>query len=293
MTSSPGVARWELALRLRRRRLDLGIGASFITKALNVSAAYWSHIENERNLLPEGKLEQLLDILEIDEDERDELLALREAARTRGWWTRYSALFSDQLLRYYGLEWGARSIRTFESVLMPGLLQAEEYTRALMASATATVPAVEIEQRVAVRRQRKQRLDGDDPVMLSAVIGEAALMQQFGGAKVLYRQLRHLAETIRRHPDNVEVRVIPFTSPASVMGGSTFHLLDFDSPRLPTSAWHESAVFGELFTDDAERKETRVRDLAFLHDRAISVALDRSASLALIEERADHLESTM
>ncbi|WP_438823332.1 Scr1 family TA system antitoxin-like transcriptional regulator [Nocardia cyriacigeorgica] len=45
-----------------------------------------------------------------------------------------------------------------------------------MASATATVPAVEIEQRVAVRRQRKQRLDDDDPVMLSAVIGEAALM---------------------------------------------------------------------------------------------------------------------
>ncbi|WP_324191608.1 Scr1 family TA system antitoxin-like transcriptional regulator [Nocardia cyriacigeorgica] len=82
------------------------------------------------------------------------------------------------------------------------------------------------------------------------------------GGALLYRQLRHLAEMIRRHPDNVDVRVIPFTSPASVMGGSTFHLLDFDSPRLPTSAWHESAAFGELFTDDAERKETRVRDLA-------------------------------
>lgn len=176
---------------------------------------------------------------------------------------------------------------------MPGLLQHEDYTRALMASATATVPPVEIEQRVAVRRRRQQRLDGDDPVMLSAVIGEAALVQQFGGAGVLLRQLRHLADMIRRHPDNVDVRVIPFTSPASVMGGSTFHLLDFDSPRLPTSAWHESAVFGDLFTDDAERKDTRVRDLAFLHDRAITVAFDRDNSLALIEQRADDLESTM
>ncbi|MFG2185303.1 helix-turn-helix domain-containing protein [Nocardia iowensis] len=122
MALSPAVARWELALRLRQRRLELGIGAASITKALEVSPAYWSHIENERNLLPKGKLEQLLDILEIDDTEQNELMELREAARGRGWWTKYTTLFGDLLLRYYGLESGAQTIRTYESVLMPGLL---------------------------------------------------------------------------------------------------------------------------------------------------------------------------
>lgn len=292
MALSPAVARWELALRLRQRRLELGLGAAAITRALDVSPAYWSHIENERNLLPREKLEQLLDLLEIDTGEHDELMALREAAQGRGWWTRYSGLFGESQLRYYGLEWGAQVIRTYESVLMPGLLQGEEYIHALMASPAATVPPIEINQRVGVRLHRQQRLDGDTPVRLVAVIGEAALTQQLGGAGVLARQLRHLAKVVRARPDNVDVRVIPFTSAATVPAGSTFHLLDFASPRLPTLAWHESAVFGELYIDDADRRDTRVRDLGFVYDRAYALALSRSDSLALIDEKAARLQST-
>ncbi|WP_405160324.1 helix-turn-helix domain-containing protein [Nocardia sp. NBC_01499] len=293
MALSPAVARWELALRLRQRRLELGFGAASITKALDVSPAYWSHIENERNLLPKGKLEQLLDILEIDDSEQNELMELREAARGRGWWTKYTALFGDLLLRYYGLESGAQTIRTYESVLMPGLLQGEEYIRALMVSQVATVPAVEVDQRVEVRLRRQQRLDGDGRVQLTVVIGEAALAQQIGGPEVLYRQLCHLTEVIRTHPDNVDLRVIPFVSTGTILAGSTFHLLDFASPRLPTLAWHESAVFGELYVDDMDRKETHVRDLRFLYDRARSLALGREQSLDLIESSAARLKSSL
>ncbi|GAA5101563.1 DUF5753 domain-containing protein [Nocardia iowensis] len=293
MALSPAVALWELALRLRQRRLELGIGAASITKALEVSPAYWSHIENERNLLPKGKLEQLLDILEIDDTEQNELMELREAARGRGWWTKYTTLFGDLLLRYYGLESGAQTIRTYESVLMPGLLQGEEYIRALMVSPVATVPAVEVDQRVEVRLRRQERLAGADRVQLTVVIGEAALTQQIGGPGVLYRQLCYLAEAIRTHPDNVDLRVIPFVSTGTILAGSTFHLLDFESPRLPTLAWHESAVFGELYVDDVDKKETRVRDLRFLYERARSLALGRDESLDLIESSAARLKSLL
>ncbi|MEU7142393.1 helix-turn-helix transcriptional regulator [Nocardia sp. NPDC046473] len=292
MALSPAVARWELARRLRQRRLELGIGAASITKALDVSPAYWSHIENERNLLPEGKLDQLLEVLELDEAERDELQQLREAAKRRGWWSRNAVLFGDALLRYYGLEWGAEAVRTYEGVFMPGLLQGEEYIRALMVSAAVTIPAIEIEQRVAIRLRRQERLDGADRVRLVAVIGEAALVQQFGGPGVLHRQLRHLADVVRSHPDNVDVRVIPFAS-SNILGGATFHLLDFASTHLPTIAWYESTVFGELLIDDLERKEARVRDLRFMHDHAMDLALDRDASLARIEEAAAQLESSL
>jgi hypothetical protein len=289
MALSPAVARWELALRLRQRRLELGIGASSITKALDVSPAYWSHIENERNLLPKDKLEQLLDILEIDDKEQDELLGLREAAKGRGWWTRYSTLFGDDIMRYYGMEWGAECIRTYESVLMPGLLQGEEFIRALMTSGSATVPAIEVNQRIEARLQRQQRLGGSAPLQLLAVIGEAALVHQIGGPDVLARQLIHLADVVESHPNNIDLRVIPFTASHSLPTGSTYHLLDFASPRLPTLAWHESAVFGQIIVDDVGRKETKVRDLRFVHDRVQSLALARADSLALIRTAARRL----
>ncbi|WP_330234156.1 DUF5753 domain-containing protein [Nocardia sp. NBC_00508] len=291
MALSPAVARWELALRLRQRRLELGIGAASITRALDVSAAYWSHIENERNLLPKDKLEQLLDILEIDRSEQRELLALREAAKRRGWWSRYSALFGDEILRYYGMEWGAESIRTYESVMMPGLLQGEEFIRAQMLSAGATVRAIEVDQRVEARLRRQQRLTGESPVSLRAVIGEAALRQQVGGRDVLRRQLVHLADLLESHSENVELQVIPFTIADSVPASSTYHLLDFASPRLPTLAWHESAVFGQIVIDDESRKEAKVRDLGFVFERARSLALPRDESLALIRATAAGLNS--
>ncbi|BDU02827.1 DUF5753 domain-containing protein [Nocardia sputorum] len=291
MALSPAVARWELALRLRQRRLELGIGAASITRALDVSAAYWSHIENERNLLPKDKLERLLDILEIDADEQRELLTLRETARGRGWWSRYSALFGDDILRYYGMEWGAESIRTYEGLMMPGLLQGEEYIRALMLSAGATVRAIEVDQRVEARLHRQRRLAGEAPVSLRAVVGEAALRQQIGGPGVLRRQLIHLADVLESHSASIELRVIPFTAADSVAASSTYHLLDFASPRLPTLAWHESAVFGQIIVDDESRKETRVRDLGFVFERARSTALPRDESLALIRATAAELQS--
>ncbi|MER7452272.1 Scr1 family TA system antitoxin-like transcriptional regulator [Nocardia beijingensis] len=291
MALSPAVARWELALRLRQRRLELGIGASSITRALDVSAAYWSHIENERNLLPKDKLERLLSILEIDADEQRELLALREAARVRGWWSRYSALFGEDILRYYGMEWGAETIRTYESLMMPGLLQGEEYIRALMLSAGATVRPIEVDQRVEARLHRQRRLTGESPVSLRAVVGEAALRQQIGGPEVLRRQLIHLADLLESHPESIELQVIPFTAADSVPASSTYHLLDFASPRLPTLAWHESAVFGQIIVDDNSRKETRVRDLGFVFERARTTALSPDESLALIRATAAELQS--
>lgn len=287
MPLSPAVARWELARRLRQRRLELGIGAAAITTLLDVSAAYWSHIENERNLVPEDKLEQLLDILEIDESEQHELLALRDAARGRGWWAAHPGLFDEELTRYYGMEWGAHRIRSYESVMMPGLLQGEEFIRALMTSRSATVAPVEAEERIRARLTRQRRLtDPDDPLHFTVVLGEAVLHQQIGGRAVLRRQLERLVALAGEHPDTLDIRVIPFADAGFVPAGSTFHLLDFDRPRLPTLAWYESAVFGETVVDDPARNQTRVRDLSYLFDRMHSDALSREDSTELIRARA-------
>ncbi len=284
--SSPVVARWELMLRLRERRKELDISPAVIAKQLGISSGYWAHIEGERNLLSEGKLMRLLPMLEFDEAETQELLGLRLAAKERGWWSKYAGLMGTELMRLYGLEHGADSIRTFESVVVPGLLQCESYARALIASSMANVRAAEVDQRVAVRMRRQQRLANDYPLHLTVVIGQTALVQQTGGPEVLREQLHYLIALIDQHPDTIDLRVIPFDSPeGNVLGGATFHLLDFESTWLPTLAWHESAVLSTTSDD-----ESHLRDLGFAYTQAQTVALSQDASLALIRQSANEVK---
>ncbi|SNR46879.1 Helix-turn-helix domain-containing protein [Haloechinothrix alba] len=279
---SPTVARWELGIRLRRRRAQLGIDVQTITARLGFSRNYWSAIENDRKLLSEEKLRTLLELYEFDEDEQQELLALRESAKERGWWSRYSALFSEELLRVYGLEHGAESIRTYESLLVPGLLQTSDYARALISSDLANIRQVEVDQRVEVRMRRQQRLSGDDPLQLTAVISEAALLQQIGGTEVLSRQLEYLADMIEKYPETIELRVIPFTATAGgVLGASTFHVIEFASAELPSLAWQETVT-----SQGVIESETQVRDLAMTHAQALTQGLDRQESLELIRRYA-------
>ncbi len=284
--ASPTVASWELSLRIRQRREQLGLSVGEITDLLGFSRNYWSAVENDRTLLSTEKLRMLADGFELDADEKDELLGLREAARQRGWWARYSALFSGEMLRYFGMEHGAESVRSYEPALIPGLLQTEEYMRALMETGALVMRLSEIDQRVEVRLHRQQRLTAsNDPLRLTAILSEAALHQQIGGPGVLRRQLLAMAQTARRNADTIEVRVLPFSSPGGVILGScTFYLLDFTSTRLPTLAWDESVTSSGIVDD-----ENRVHNARLVHAEALRACLSREQSLDLVEHRAKEL----
>lgn len=280
---SPAVARWELGLRLRQRRKQLGVDVKTITKHLDFSRNYWSAVENDHKLLSEEKLYLLLALLEFDDDEQKELLALREAAKQRGWWSDYSALFSDPLLRFYGLEYGAYAIRTFENLIIPGLLQTQDYARALISSDLANVRQVEVDQLVEVRMRRQERLFDDDPLHLTAIISEACLLQEMGGPDTRRAQLRHIVSVAEDHPKTVEVRVIPFaTSAGGILGASTFHLIEFTNPRLPTLGWQEAITAYDVVYDTNE-----VRALSVTHTQALHHTLDADQSLRMIRRHAE------
>lgn len=273
---SPTVARWELVLRLRELREQRGFDSAGFAKLVGFTPANWSHVEKGRRVLTTNTIGPVLDQLEVEAEERTELLELLRASKQRGWWAKSSALIGPELQRLYGMEYGAQSIRSYDSSVVPGLLQTEDYARALI-SADVMIRPVQVEQLVAIRMQRQQRLRGPDPVEVTAVVGEGTLRQQTGGPDVLAAQLRHLVDMMTEL-GNVEVRVIPFTAPAgAVLGGSSFHLIDFTSERLPTFGWAESAVFGGA-VDDPEQ----VRDLSFAFVRALEQSLSREDSLSLL-----------
>ncbi|MGW4120862.1 Scr1 family TA system antitoxin-like transcriptional regulator [Nocardia sp. NPDC004711] len=281
--TSPTVANWELMLRIRNRADDRGVKTSTIAKALDVSQQYWSALTRGRGTLAEDKLKDLMGLLEFDVDERAELLALRDIAKGRHPFAEYSALFNEQLMRYYGLEAGAQSIRSFENIVIPGLLQIEDYTRVLMKARVTTGRPTEVEPRVSARLRRQRLLEGPDPLELSVVMGQAALMYKVGNDDIRSRQLQHLIEMAERHSGTLDIRVIPYEAGGAIasLNSATFHLLDFKSARLPTLGWIEAAAYFEIVDDPK-----RVTALEYLFEQIQSIALDHQRSLELIKEIA-------
>lgn len=283
---SPVVASWELALRLKHRREQLGVEVRTITETLGFTRNYWSLIENERKILSLESLTRIIELFEFDAEEGEELLALRAAAKERGWWTRYSALFDNEIQRLYGLEQGAKGIRNYENLLIPGMLQTADYTRSIMIP-DVTMRQVEVDQRVEARLRRQVRLNDDnDPFTFTAILSEAALLQQIGGRQVLRDQLKHLTTLIERHPDALDIRVIPFTATAcGLFGGATVVLLDFDNPQLPTLAWQETVTSWGIIDDP-----TQVRNLTTTFQDAYRRALNKKETLLMINHHAGELE---
>jgi transcriptional regulator with XRE-family HTH domain len=281
---SPVVAGWELVLRLRDRRDQIGVEVKQITQTLGFSRNYWSAVENERKILSEEALKKLLQLLEFGPDEAREMLSLREIAKDRGWWSDYSALFDGELRRFFGLEHGAHSIRSYENLLIPGLLQTPEYARAVI-HPDVTVPRVQVQQRVDVRMRRQRRLDDEAALSLTTVISEAALHQQIGGPQVLRGQLEHLVALIDKYPENLHVHVVPFSATAcSLFGGATVYLIDFENTRLPTVVWQETVTAWGVID---ERPQVDAISAAFTE--ALQRSLDRRESKKMIQRQIEEL----
>jgi transcriptional regulator with XRE-family HTH domain len=279
------VARWELSLRLRERRLDLGLSTIDVAKKLGVTRNYISLVENDKTVPAADKLQEFLDALSMDPEEQQKMFELRDIGRQRGWWMDYADLTQDRpdLIRFYGMEYGAASIEAYEGQMINGLLQTEAYARELMI-AEPRVSEVQIERLLSVRKRRKERLTGVDPLQATIVMSEAVLHQVVGTSQTLSEQLSHLLEVSKR--DNINIRVIPFDNPPrGATGSSTFYLLNFPSTRLPKAAWREAGAPLGLSTDSAQTDDLELR-----HRDALSASLDTQASNELIESciRARH-----
>lgn len=287
MTKSPSVAAWELGLRLRERRELMDVTAASAGKAVDTSQSYVSGVESGKLKISASKLAELAAVLDFDAAEVEELQELREAAAERAWWSPYSAMFSAEVLRYFGFEAGAESIRAYSAGMITSLLQTEDYAMSIMNGGAPSIRLAEANRRVEVRLKRQQRLDdADDPLKLTTVITESGLRQMVGGRRVMMAQLEHLAAKIDQHPDTLDVRVVPFSADYhNAIGGSTFYILDFASVRLPELVWQET-----VSTTDLIDQPMRIREYTLAHDQAVDHALDRTESLALIERIRKEIE---
>lgn len=253
---SPTLRRRRLSTELRVLRESVSMTSVEATKRLEWGGGKLTKMERGEWVRPNPRdVRDLCDLYGVtDERRRDYLITLAKQGRERGWWHPYRAMLSEEYSTYIGLEAGADTVFTFDQVVN-GLVQTEDYARALLTDGPAEISAEQVERRVALRMERQKLITHhDDPLRVWMVLDEAALRREVGGAAVLRGQLRHLldlAELAR-----VTVQVIPFTKGAHAAVGGSFSILRFPEPEDP-NAVDPDAVYvetpaGELFVENSE-----------------------------------------
>jgi transcriptional regulator with XRE-family HTH domain len=226
----PTVQRLVLGSQLRKLRERHGITAEQAAESIRGSHSKISRMEHGRVGFKERDVGDLLTLYGVtDSEERAALLHLAREANTPGWWHAYSDILPTWLEAYVGLEAAASILRTYEVQLVPGLLQTEEYAKALIRQGSA-VTEEDIARRGELRVSRQEILRRPDAPQLWAVIDEGALRRPIGSAEIVRQQLRYLIE-ITDHP-SVTLQVLPFQVGAHAAMGGPFTILRFAEPDL-------------------------------------------------------------
>ena len=237
--AGPTAARMYLGAELRHLREDARVTREDAGEAIRASASKISRLELGRTGF---KLRDVADLLELyglhDEAERATLLALARHANTPDWWHSYSDVVPAWFDAYLGLEQAASLIRSYEVQFIPGLLQTEQYARAVLRLADDAT-GERLERRLAVRMHRKQILHRPSRPHLWAVIDEAALRRPIGGAAALRGQIEHLITIAEL--SHVKIPLLPFRSGGHAAAVARSPCCVSPAARFPASStWNSS-----------------------------------------------------
>ncbi|WP_433023255.1 helix-turn-helix domain-containing protein [Kribbella sp. CA-294648] len=248
--SGPTALRIILGGHLRRMREAAGITRSDAGYEIRSSESKVSRMELGRVGFKERDVGDLLTMYGLDDsEERERLLALAREANNPGWWHRFGDVLPSWFQSYLGLEAAAQLIRTYELQFVPGLLQTEEYVRAVVQLGRGQIPAEEIERRVSLRVNRQKILLQPTPVRLWAVVDESVLRRPIGGRKAMQIQLEHLIEA--SYMPNVTLQVMPFDSGGHAATGGAYSILRFPEQDLPDIVYIEHLT-SALYLDKLE-----------------------------------------
>jgi Domain of unknown function (DUF5753)/Helix-turn-helix domain len=258
--SQPGrsSARLVLGARLRRLREVAGVSCEDAGKAIRGSGSKISRLELGRTRIKPRDVADLLTRYGIvDDDERATMIALAEYGNAVSWWQDYADVVPAWLEQYLELEQAASLIRTYQVQVIPGLLQTEDYCRAVIRAGRLEAREEEVERRVELRMARQQQvLHREEPLRLWAVLDEASLRRPVGGAKVMQAQIRHLIEAAQL--PNVKIQVLPLSADARLLGGGCVAMLRFSEAELPDVVYLEhlfTAVYLNKPSDTAPYRD--------------------------------------
>lgn len=274
---SPTVRRRRLASELRRLREAAGLTIDEVGEKLACSASKVSRLETGQVGVNPRDARELLRLYGVDGDQREALVVLAREARKKGWWHAYNEVFTGA---FVGLESEAATLRAFQALLVPGLLQTEDYTRAVIKAVRPDATDGEVERRVAARAKRQKLLVESEPPQYWAVLDEAVLWRTIGGVRVHREQLRHICELAAL--PHVTVQVVPFGVGAHSGLEGPFLILGFPDPLDPDVAYVENTNSG-VYLEQPED----VNRYTLLFDHLRAAALRPEDSLVMVEKMVD------
>jgi transcriptional regulator with XRE-family HTH domain len=279
----PSVRARQLAAELRRLRDAATLTGEEAAGRLGWSPSKISRIETGTTAPGPADLRRLLDLYEVSGTQRGRLELLGQSAGQRGWWDAYSDTLGPEYTALIALEAEAESVRWYSPMLVPGLLQTERYAREVISSGLLIAPPGEVERRVQVKMTRQRVLAGDNPVQLSVVLDEAAVLRMVGGAGIMREQLAHLAKMTSQ--PTVTVQVLPLSAGPHPATTGEFTILAFPELIAPDVVYLENMT-SDLYVE----REGEVYRYGMAFDRLRELALTPEKSAQLITEQADSIE---
>ncbi|MEV6089836.1 helix-turn-helix transcriptional regulator [Streptomyces cellulosae] len=276
--AAPTVGQVVLGRRLHELREAAGLSREEAARILRVAPATVRRMETAEVSLKIPYVQMLLTAYGVPEHEADTFVALVEDANRPGWWQRYHDVLPEWFSLYVSLEGAARIIRSYEPHFVPGLLQTEDYARAVLEAGTIGTAGPEtVERHVALRMERQKLLERPDPPHLWVLMEETVLRRPVSGdSRVMRDQLDKLLEFAAR--DRVTLQIAEFADGPHPGTYAPFSLFRFAEPELPDMVFTEYLT-GALYLDS--RKEVSVHLEVLDHMTAGAASARRTEKLLL------------
>jgi transcriptional regulator with XRE-family HTH domain len=276
----------RVAAELRRLRGRSGMTGDQVAEELGWSPSKVSRLEHGRTGFKLGDVEALLDLYEVQGIHRDDLLALTRTTNKKSWLETESASLPFSFAAYVSTETEAETIWNWEPHIVPGLLQTEDYARAIFEGwqTVVTLSPAEIQRRVGIRLERQHLLDRDPPLYFFAVLDESVLTRRIGDAAVMRGQLSHLLECTER--DTIEVRVLPLNAYHPIATGS-FAFMQF--PSMEDVSFNDVVAIEHVTSNYYVESQSDTYQYRLTFERLVEESLDDRESAAVIRKYAREL----
>lgn len=268
--SSPTMRMRQLGMELRRLRDLAGKNQTQAGAWINKTDTTISKYETGARRIDVGNLRSLCQLYDVEATHAAFLELLARESGERGWWAAFGSTVPHWFADFLGMETVATEVWTYESEPFPGLLQTDEYAKAVF-------PTHSADRFTKLRETRQKRLVDEDPLVLRAVLNETVLCRVVGGPEVMRRQIRHVIDTAQL--PNVTVQVLPFSVGYHPAMTGSFTALRF--PEVPMmNTVYVQIQGGALYVE----KPPDVDRYTATFERLAELALDEARTISFLEQ---------
>lgn len=268
--------RIQFGLQMRRCREAAGLQSKDAAKALRANPSRLSRFERGAASLKAAEVDVLLKMYDVPADEAERLRSLGDEARRRG----FKLDVPEWAETYVALEAVADEIKIYDGELVHGLLQTEDYARALIDTSPKVVPPERVNETVAARLGRQERIN-DSTLKLWVMLGEAVLYRVVGGERVLRNQLIRLRDLNKL--DNVSIQIIPYETGGHAALGTSFTMFRMIDLRA-------MFVYVEWLTDSTYMDQPEeIEVYGYVCNKLMASGTDKSKTQRMLAKRIQEL----